>query len=121
MPQNLLESARDSAILRFHDGKTIKMIRRRNVYWIEASKLAPDESRGRLALCGVEDISMDVSPVHSVELPGEVSLEAKMKSVAVNLCLVDRLPWEKLCYGADAKVAGVPEAVRIPESLLVKV
>ncbi len=46
---------------------------------------------------------------------------AMMKSVAVSLCLVERLPWEKLCYGDQAKVTGVPEAVRIPESLLVKV
>ncbi len=46
---------------------------------------------------------------------------AMMKSVAVNLCLVERVPWEKLCYGADARVLGVPEAVKTPESLLVKV
>jgi hypothetical protein len=46
---------------------------------------------------------------------------AMMKSVAVSLCLVERLPWEKLCYGAVAKVHGVPEAVKIPAALLVKV
>ena len=46
---------------------------------------------------------------------------AMMKSVAVNLCFVERMPWEKLCYGAEGKVTGVPEAVKIPESLLVKV
>ena len=46
---------------------------------------------------------------------------AMIKSVAVNLCLVKRMPWEKLCYGEEGKLLGVPEAVRIPESLLVKV
>ena len=46
---------------------------------------------------------------------------AMMKSVAVNLCFVERMPWEKLCYGAEGKVSGVPEAVEIPDSLLVKV
>ena len=46
---------------------------------------------------------------------------AMIKSVAVNLCLAKRMPWEKLCYGEEDKMPGVPEAVRIPESLLVKV
>ncbi len=46
---------------------------------------------------------------------------AMMKSVAVHLCFVERMPWEKLCYGAEGKVLGVPEAVKIPERLLVKV
>ncbi len=46
---------------------------------------------------------------------------AMMKSVAVSLCLVERLPWEKLCYGAEGTARGVPEAVKIPSCLLVKV
>ena len=46
---------------------------------------------------------------------------AMIKSVAVNLCLVKRMPWEKLCYGEEDKALGMPEAVKIPESLLVKV
>ena len=46
---------------------------------------------------------------------------AMMKSVAVSLCLVERMPWEKLCYGAEGRVPGFPEAVKIPESLLAKV
>ena len=46
---------------------------------------------------------------------------AMMKSVAVSLCLDERMPWEKLCYGAEGRVLGVPEAVKIPDSLLAKV
>ncbi len=40
---------------------------------------------------------------------------AMMKSVAVNLCFVERMPWEKLCYGAEGKALGVPEAVKIQD------
>ncbi len=42
---------------------------------------------------------------------------AMMKSVAVNLCLAQRLPWEKLCYGDESKVTGLPEAVQHQETL----
>lgn len=46
-------------------------------------------------------------------------LEARLRTLAVHMCKVERLPWEKVVFGETDPIPGLPMAVRIDDSLLV--
>ena len=46
-------------------------------------------------------------------------LESRVRSLAVHLGLVSRMPWEVLVFGEEAPIADMPAAVRIDDDLLV--
>ena len=46
-------------------------------------------------------------------------LEARLRSLAVHRVLVDRLPWEKVLFGAEAPIEGMPQTAMVDQELLV--
>ncbi|CAK0839486.1 unnamed protein product [Prorocentrum cordatum] len=47
-------------------------------------------------------------------------LIARVKSIAVNILELPRLPWEEVLWGGEGRIPGVPETVKVPMQVLKK-
>ena len=61
------------------------------------------------------DIELCISSIHE---DWDLRLQARLKTIAVSVNALPRLPWERICFGDDAPLPGVTETVKVPDGLL---